>query len=323
MKHLGVILTVVAFAFSLSASAVFAQPCEGDLDYDQDVDGTDAKVFKEDFGRSPFSESCPPYNPCPYGMIDCGTKCVDPLTDNDFCGVGSTCLGGAVCGVEEICDSGTCVLICPTGLSNCGGTCVDTNTDENYCGSCTISCSIAEMCISGNCEIVRDVIYQAAVPKTGQTTSYDTGDDGDLEKGVEWPNPRFTDNGDGTITDGLTGLIWLKDANCFGLRFWWSALSDSNGLEDGECGLTDGSSAGDWRMPNLFELESLRDMRNYDPALPSGHPFTNLQSNWYYWSSTTYVDGTDGKWFMSMINGHVGQALKDTHHYFLPVRDPL
>jgi hypothetical protein len=31
------------------------------------------------------------------------------------------------------------------------------------------------------------------VPKTGQTTSYATGDDGDLEKGVAWPNPRFTD----------------------------------------------------------------------------------------------------------------------------------
>ena len=41
----------------------------------------------------------------------------------------------------------------------------------------------------------------APVPKTGQTTSYATGDDGQLEKGVAWPYPRFTDNGDGTVTD--------------------------------------------------------------------------------------------------------------------------
>jgi hypothetical protein len=32
--------------------------------------------------------------------------------------------------------------------------------------------------------------------------------------GVAWPNPRFTDNSDGTVTDNLTGLIWLKNANC-------------------------------------------------------------------------------------------------------------
>ena len=52
--------------------------------------------------------------------------------------------------------------------------------------------------------------------KTGQTVSYALGDDGDLQKGVMWPVPRFTDNGSGTVTDNLTGLIWLKDANCFG-----------------------------------------------------------------------------------------------------------
>ena len=66
----------------------------------------------------------------------------------------------------------------------------------------------------------------APVEKTGQTTSYATGDDGDLEKGVSWPNPRFTDNLDGTITDNLTGLIWLKDANCFGYRNWGEAITD-------------------------------------------------------------------------------------------------
>lgn len=55
----------------------------------------------------------------------------------------------------------------------------------------------------------------AGVSKTGQTTSYGTRDDGALQKGVAWPNPRFTDNANGTVTDNLTGLIWLKNANCF------------------------------------------------------------------------------------------------------------
>ena len=72
---------------------------------------------------------------------------------------------------------------------------------------------------------------------TGQTLCYDslgddvscagTGQDGQLRPGVAWPNPRFTDNNNGTVTDNLTGLMWLKDANCFGLRTWAQALSDA------------------------------------------------------------------------------------------------
>src|SRR5210317_2432615 len=73
------------------------------------------------------------------------------------------------------------------------------------------------------------------VEKTGQTTSFRTHDDGDLKKGVAWPDPRFTDNDNGTVTDNLTGLIWLKKANCFGQLDWQGALSSSNNLADGDC----------------------------------------------------------------------------------------
>ena len=61
---------------------------------------------------------------------------------------------------------------------------------------------------------VAGTLYNAGVPKTGQTTSFATGDDGDLEKGVAWPNPRFITGTTGVVTDTLTGLIWLKNANC-------------------------------------------------------------------------------------------------------------
>ena len=43
-------------------------------------------------------------------------------------------------------------------------------------------------------------------------------DDGLLRAGIEWPAPRFTDNGDGTVTDSLTGLMWLKDGGCLKKR---------------------------------------------------------------------------------------------------------
>jgi hypothetical protein len=151
---------------------------------------------------------------------------------------------------------------------------------------------------------------RAEVAATGQTTSFAAGDDGDLEKGVASPDPRFTDNLNGTITDNLTGLIWLKDANCFGARTWALALSDVNGLNTGECGLTDGSVAGDWRLPNLRELQSLVDYGQFNPALPLGHPFTNFQAS-FYWSSTTDAGNSGAAWdvvFSIGFNGNSGKS---------------
>jgi hypothetical protein len=134
----------------------------------------------------------------------------------------------------------------------------------------------------------------APVPKTGQTTSYAAGDDGALQKGVAWPTPRFTHNGDGTITDNLTRLTWLKDWSCLGgAQTWANALAAANTLADGNaaCSLTDGSVAGDWRLPNHNELMSLLDLGTFEPALPSGNPFANVQfQTTFYWSSTTYAN---------------------------------
>jgi hypothetical protein len=142
----------------------------------------------------------------------------------------------------------------------------------------------------------------APAPKTGQTTSYGTRDDGALHKGVPASTPRFTDNGNGTVTDNLSGLIWTKNANAFGQRTWDQALSDANSLASSAAGLTDGSQAGDWRLPNLRELQSLADYGRHNPAVPEGHPFTGMQSD-YYWSSTTHIESTNCAWFVYFSDG--------------------
>ena len=153
----------------------------------------------------------------------------------------------------------------------------------------------------------------APVPQTGQVTCWDsdgnvincagTGQDGDIQAGVEWPDPRFTDNGDGTITDNLTGLIWLKDADCSnGTVNWAGALTFANTLNSEECGLTDGSVAGDWHLPNVRELFSLVDFENIKPALPTGNPFMNFRSA-TYWSSTTDALSPGGAWNVGFFDG--------------------
>jgi hypothetical protein len=126
---------------------------------------------------------------------------------------------------------------------------------------------------------------------TGQHTSYAPGDDAALQAGVPWPTTRFIDNGDGTVTDNLTGLVWLKDAGCLAPATWSGAISGVNQLANGQCGLADGSRAGQWRLPNLIEMESMIDASASSPAV-SG-PFTNV-SNDAYWTSSVYWSGSEG-----------------------------
>jgi len=145
----------------------------------------------------------------------------------------------------------------------------------------------------------------ANLPATGQTTSYAPGDDASMAKGVAWPSTRFTDNSDGSVTDNLTGLVWLRDANCYLATPWTSAVSEVHALASGQCSLTDGSKAGDWRMPNLIEMESIIDASAANPALTPGHPFRNVSTT-PYWTSTSYFGGQSGSpnaWAVRLTDG--------------------
>jgi len=155
----------------------------------------------------------------------------------------------------------------------------------------------------------------ARLARTGQTAPYATGDDGSAAQGVAWPGVRFVDHSDGTVTDQLTGLVWLKDAACLAPTDWPSALTAANQLASGACGLSDGSRAGQWRMPNVNELESLVDVSQANPALSAGHPFTHVNLSSAYWSSTTYMALTtnamairfsDGRWINGVDPGDGG-----------------
>lgn len=175
----------------------------------------------------------------------------------------------------------------------------------------------------GNCPPVSQALVP--VPQTGQTTSYAAGDDGAIRAGVVLPTPRFTDNGDGTVSDNATELIWLKNGNCFGLRTWTQALSLVNNLANGQCGLTDSSSAGDWRVPNIRELLSLVDFGRSSPALPSDHLFTDFVGNSAYWSSTTSANDADSAWSVDFTRGNTfiaGKSELTIGDFIIPVRGP-
>ena len=183
-----------------------------------------------------------------------------------------------------------------------------------------------------------------SVPRTGQTTTVPlnpapAGSDGALKYGVAWPTQRFTNNNNGTVTDNLTGLIWLKNANCFEKITWNEALTSCNTLANGSCSLSDSSTAGQWRLPNMLELESLRDLAYHSPALSNdagtgkwinndpGSSFTSVFSasigqSGFYWSSTTHPTSTDYAWYVDvgLTTSGVSNMLKTIVLYVWPVR---
>ncbi len=171
----------------------------------------------------------------------------------------------------------------------------------------------------------------SGVQQTGQTDCWDesgnsiscsgTGQDGELQKGASTA-ARFIDNGDGTVTDKLTNLIWLKEASCFERMKWADALSTVSSLSAGCCcGLADGSVAGDWRMPNIKELQSLVDYGQFSPAFPLVHPFTGVKAG-HYWSSTTMKGNPDRAFSLYLSFGVAGRNLKRFEDFLIwPVRD--
>ena len=92
--------------------------------------------------------------------------------------------------------------------------------------------AFAAWVFAGDLEPPADPAPTIQVAKTGRETSFATGDDGKKKRGSAWPVPQFTNNGDGTVMDNLTGLIWLQNANRFGIRTWTDALADCNSLAD-------------------------------------------------------------------------------------------
>ena len=173
---------------------------------------------------------------------------------------------------------------------------------------------------------IYDLIATSAhVPRTTRNLcpcSGDAGNDSYLRRGVLWPSPRFTDNGNGTVKDNLTGLIWLNNANCFGAQTWSQSLTDANGLASPSCGLSDGSTAGQWRLPNVRELLSLIDYDHASPAIPPLSPFTGVQASVRYWSSTNVTNNADkNAWDIDFDIGTVNRNQPKTDLYYVwPVR---
>jgi hypothetical protein len=116
---------------------------------------------------------------------------------------------------------------------------------------------------------------------------------------------RYVDCGNGTVTDTVTGLIWLKDAACLGKADWAQGTSLAAELGDGACRLRDGSSG----------TACLADG-------PSS--FSGVEAS-EYWSLTTNDQHPNNAWVATLVgtlDGFVFPAVKTFVLPVWPVRRP-
>jgi hypothetical protein len=193
---------------------------------------------------------------------------------------------------------------------------------------------------------VRGGLSSPVLPVTGQTTAYTADkndgiagavtvpDDGTVQAGAPW---SFTDNGNGTITDNNTGLVWEKKGDSGGLHdkdnfYQWTGNSAEETIwdwvEDLNAEAFGGS--GDWRIPNARELLSIANFQG--TALPvfnnncvaGATVFTgSCTKNLSYWTSTSDIHSALGgttitAWYLN--GGVVYPTFKSSALYARAVR---
>ena len=172
-------------------------------------------------------------------------------------------------------------VVCGDGVIGGDESCDDAALGGQTCESlgfasgsltCTTGCGFdVSGCVAGG------------LPATGQTTAFGAGSDGAIQAGCA---QSYTDNGDGTITDNCTGLMWEKKDDSGGLHdmdnpyTWSGASAGSTNVMDGTIQdfideLNDVAGGGvscfagycDWYVPNRNELATLVDNELSGPAI--------------------------------------------------------
>lgn len=137
------------------------------------------------------------------------------------------------------------------------------------------------------------------------------------------PESNFTDNGDGTVTDTTTGLMWSRcsigqtwdqsNTACTGdptRLTWQEALQGTYGLVL--------ASQNDWRLPNIKELSTITEKQCVRPSINAAtFPQTPADD---YWTSTPSVDDSTMAWSVAFFNSTNSLKEKDAFIFVRPVR---
>lgn len=161
------------------------------------------------------------------------------------------------------------------------------------------------------------------LPDTGQTDCYDVGgnvitcnSEGQSLHGQDANYSRnslsYVDNGNGTITDSHTGLMWEKE-NDIAVYNWYEASGTAdpeNNLEGTTdvCGALTLAGHTDWRLPGIQELSTILHLGAANPSIDTvNFPSTSPE---YYWTTTTVADYENYAWRINFYNGFINHDIK-------------
>jgi hypothetical protein len=131
-----------------------------------------------------------------------------------------------------------------------------------------------------------------------------------LANWAEWPIPNsqvdvtagapnlesYTDNGDGTVTDNVTGLMWQQVVPA--TRY---AGADAVAY----CPTLTLAGHSDWRLPSVIELSSIVDLGQSSPSINSTY-FPSTPSDWFFWSASPLAGSSSNAWYVGFFDGYTG-----------------
>jgi hypothetical protein len=252
-----------------------------------------------------------------------GTTCPsigDQAAVGDFVDACVTTVAAALSGSPLPTDVTTCnddLAYCNAVLAGCDGDLASCASDLSDADADLATCQ-------GDLTTCDASLPDIRVKKTGQTTCYDgagstiscagTGQDGAVQAGA---TASYTDNGDGTITDHVTGLMWEKLSDDTSIHDKDNTYSGVSGSVAKAASLNGMAFAGhsDWRLPNRRELMSIVDYGHMNPAvLPVFNTgcsagcsvlSCSCTKNFVYTSSSSYLEYTPANWKINFQDGDV------------------
>ena len=264
---------------------------------------------------------------------DCDDKdvCTDDYCVNGECGHTNNtvpCRFDSIDCTDDVCRNGRCVA--EANQTNCqsGEIC-----DEQ--SGCVTTTTTTTTTVSTT---TTTILLPVRLLSSGQTLTYESGDDGAEQRGVV---RSFTNNGDGTVTDKASGLVWELKDDADGIHdrdktyCWDPAKCPGNSIWDFLAGINQENGTGfaghnDWRIPNRRELESLTDIGRFQPAInPIFHRGCTegcknttcaCSKTGPTWSSSTHANESNLGWAVTSDDGAVRTENKSTRLVVRAVR---